>query len=157
ANADAVAGTVRALRFHGRRTVTIPAGRELFSDPVPLRVAALSTLLVSVYVPGPTGPITYHPFTAPGDFLAPGDPPVAGAGSRGSARCGSVAGGAGAGPSRPGVGWVGALGDTITATAATTGNANRRWPDFLPRRLNAVPGPTRSVGNAGLGGTRVLL
>ncbi|HZM74489.1 MAG TPA: SGNH/GDSL hydrolase family protein [Candidatus Limnocylindrales bacterium] len=49
-----------------------------------------------------------------------------------------------------------ALGDSITDTSATTGNANRRWPDDLARRLNARPGRTLSVGNAGLGGNRVL-
>jgi lysophospholipase L1-like esterase len=49
-----------------------------------------------------------------------------------------------------------ALGDSITDTAATTGNANHRWPDYLARRLNALPGETLSVVNAGLGGNRLL-
>jgi lysophospholipase L1-like esterase len=53
-------------------------------------------------------------------------------------------------------GTVVAFGDSITDTANTTGNANRRWPDFLARRLNAVRGPTLSVVNAGLGGNRLL-
>ena len=54
------------------------------------------------------------------------------------------------------VGSVVALGDSITDTARTTGNANRRWPDYLARRLNARPGRTLSVVNAGLGGNRLL-
>jgi hypothetical protein len=45
-----VAGTMRELTFRGRRAVTVPAGAQEFSDPVPLRVAALSTLLVSAHV-----------------------------------------------------------------------------------------------------------
>ncbi|WP_133909457.1 SGNH/GDSL hydrolase family protein [Actinophytocola oryzae] len=158
ANADAVPGTVRELRFHGGRSVTIPAGRELFSDPVPLRVAALSTLLVSVYVPGPTGPITNHPFTAQGNFLAPGDQATAVAGGAyGNTPCWMFADGVDVVPTRPIVGSVVALGDSITDTSATTGNANHRWPDYLARRLDAGHGPGLSVVNAGLGGNRVLL
>jgi lysophospholipase L1-like esterase len=156
--ANAVAGTVRELRFHGRGSVTVPAGRELFSDPVRLSVAALSTLLVSVYVPGPTGPLTNHPFTAQGNFLAGGDavtsPTDAG---YGGTPCWMMADGVDVVPNRPVIGSVVALGDSITDTSATTGNANHRWPDFLARRLNAVHGPTMSVVNAGLGGNRVLL
>jgi lysophospholipase L1-like esterase len=156
--ADAVAGTVRELRFRGHRGVTIPAGRELFSDPVPLRVTSLSTLLVSAYVPDPTGPLTNHPFTAQGNFLAAGDRAVDVAGSGyGGTPCWMVADGVDVAPARPVIGSVVALGDSITDTSATTGNANHRWPDYLARRLAAVPGPTMSVVNAGLGGNRVLL
>lgn len=155
--ADAVAGSVRELTFHGRRPVTIPAGEELFSDPVRLRVAALSTLLVSAHVPGPTGPVTNHPFTAQGNYLAAGDHATAATGAAyGDTPCWMLADGVDVRPDRHVVGSVVALGDSITDTSATTGNANRRWPDFLARRLNAVTGPTLSVVNAGLGGNRVL-
>jgi len=156
-DANAVPGSVRELRFHGRRGVTVPAGGELFSDPVSLRVAALSTLLVSVYVPGPTGPVTNHPFTAQGNFLATGDQSVdVGGADYGGTPCWMLADGVDVVPNRPVVGSVVALGDSITDTSATTGNANHRWPDFLARRLDAVHGPTMSVVNAGLGGNRVL-
>jgi lysophospholipase L1-like esterase len=157
AGADA-AGPVRELRFHGGRGVTVPPGRELFSDPVSLRVAALSTLLVSVYVPGPTGPVTNHPFTAQGNFLASGDQAAAASGAAyGNTPCWMLADGVDVVPNRPVLGAVVALGDSITDTSATTGNANHRWPDYLARRLDAVRGPTLSVVNAGLGGNRVLL
>lgn len=157
ADADA-AGPVRELRFHGRRGVTVPPGRELFSDPVSLRVAALSTLLVSVYVPGPTGPVTNHPFTAQGNFLAAGDQAAAVSGAAyGDTPCWMLADGVDVVPNRQVLGSVVALGDSITDTSATTGNANHRWPDYLARRLDAVRGPTLSVVNAGLGGNRVLL
>jgi lysophospholipase L1-like esterase len=156
-NADAVPGTVRELRFHGRRGVTIPAGRELFSDPVSLRVAALSTLLVSIYVPGQTGPVTNHPFTAQGNYLADGDQAAdVGGAAYGNTPCWMLTSGVDVVPTRRVVGSVVALGDSITDTSATTGNANHRWPDYLARRLNAVHGPTMSVVNAGLGGNRVL-
>jgi lysophospholipase L1-like esterase len=157
ANAAAVAGTVRELSFGGAPSITIAAGAEALSDPVPLRVAPLSTLLVSVYVPGPTGPVTNHPFTAQGNFLAGGDRTGQRAGDGfGNVPCWMLVDGVDVRAPRRVIGAVVALGDSITDTANTTGNANRRWPDDLARRLTAVRGPTLSVANAGLGGNRLL-
>lgn len=157
ADAAAVPGTVRALSFGGAPAITIAAGAEALSDPVPLRVSALSTLLVSVYVPGPTGPVTNHPFTAQGNFLAGGDRTRQSAGDGfGNIPCWMLVDGVDVRAPRRVTGSVVALGDSITDTANTTGNANRRWPDDLARRLMARPGPTLSVANAGLGGNRLL-
>jgi lysophospholipase L1-like esterase len=156
ASGDApVPGTLRGLTFHGRSGVEVPAGREVFSDPVPLSVQALSTLLVSVHLPGPTGPLTNHPFTAQGNYLAPGDRTRASSGFAGTP-CWMVASGVDVAPANRVVGTVVAFGDSITDTANTTGGANHRWPDFLARRLAAVPGRTLSVVNAGLGGNRLI-
>jgi lysophospholipase L1-like esterase len=152
-----VSGTLRELTFHGRRGVTVPAGAQEFSDPAPLRVAALSTLLVSAHVSGPTGPLTNHPFTAQGNYLADGDATLAAdAGRFGGTPCWMLADGVDVAPSKPVAGTVVAFGDSITDTANTTGNANHRWPDYLARRLAALPGRTLSVANAGLGGNRVI-
>ena len=157
AGATAVAGTVRELTFGGRTSVTLAAGADALSDPVTMHVAPLSTLLVSVYVPGPTGPVTNHPFTAQGNYLASGDRAIsAAADGYTDTPCWMLIDGVDVrAPSRV-TGSVVALGDSITDTANTTGNANRRWPDDLARRLNARPGPTLSVVNAGLGGNRLL-
>ena len=40
--------------------MTIPAGGEVLSDPIPLAVPEDGDLLVSVYTPVPSGPVTYH-------------------------------------------------------------------------------------------------
>jgi lysophospholipase L1-like esterase len=155
--ASAVPGTVRELAFGGQQAVTLAAGGDALSDPVRLRVAALSTLLVSVYVPGPTGPVTNHPFTAQGNYLGGGDlvSSASAAGYQDTPCWMFISGVDVRAPSRV-TGSVVALGDSITDTANTTGNANRRWPDDLARRLNALSGPTLSVVNAGLGGNRLL-
>ncbi|GAA4893438.1 GDSL-type esterase/lipase family protein [Streptomonospora salina] len=155
--AAAVPGTLRSLTFDGRRGATIPAGAELFSDPVALDVEALSKLLVSVYTPQATGPVTNHPFTAQGNFLVRGDATrdVAGGGFA-STPCWMLTSGVDVERGRKVTGTVVALGDSITDTAATTGNADQRWPDHLARRLDAVEGPTLSVANAGLGGNLLL-
>ena len=156
-NADVVAGTLRELTFGGRREVTLAAGGRALSDPVDLTVAPLSTLLVSVHVPGPTGPVTMHPFTAQGNFIAAGDAAAAPTGSGFTdLPCWLFVDGIEVRAPARFTGTVIALGDSITDTSATTGNANRRWPDALARRLNARPGRTLSVGNAGLGGNRLL-
>ncbi len=156
-NADAQGGTLRQLTFGGRAEITLAAGGHALSDAVRLTVAPLSTLLVSVYVPGPTGPVTMHPFTAQGNFIAAGD--AAGSPTGGGFTdlpCWLLVDGIEVRAPARVTGSVIALGDSITDTSATTGNANRRWPDDLARRLNARPGRTLSVGNAGLGGNRLL-
>jgi lysophospholipase L1-like esterase len=40
--------------------------------------------------------------------------------------------------------------------ALSTVNANRRYPDFLARRLQALPGRTLAVSNAGISGNDLL-
>jgi lysophospholipase L1-like esterase len=156
-NAEAVPGTVRELTFGGRSQVTMAAGGHALSDPVDLSVPALSTVLVSVYLPGPTGPVTNHPFTAQGNFLASGDTTLTAAGTGYTdTPCWMVVDGVDVNADPRVTGTVVALGDSITDTGNTTGNANRRWPDALARRLNAQRGSTLSVVNAGLGGNRLL-
>jgi lysophospholipase L1-like esterase len=155
--ATAVPGTVRPLMFGGQPSVTIAAGADALSDPVQLDVAPLSALLVSVYAPGPTGPVTNHPFTAQGNYLGSGDlTQQAGDAGYGDTPCWMLVDGVDVRAPDRVTGSVVALGDSITDTAVTTGNANRRWPDDLARRLNAVDGRTLSVVNAGLGGNRLL-
>jgi lysophospholipase L1-like esterase len=51
-----------------------------------------------------------------------------------------------------------AFGDSITDGAATTENANHRWPDYLATRLhNNPPTANLSVLNEGIGGNCVLI
>jgi lysophospholipase L1-like esterase len=158
ADARPLAGTMRALTFNGGSTeVTVAAGGRALSDPVRLSVDPLTSLLVSVYVPGQTGPVTNHPFTAQGNFLAAGDRALATTpDGYGNTPCWMLVDGVDVRAGERMTGSVVVLGDSITDTGNTTGNANRRWPDFLARRLNARRGPTLSVVNAGLGGNRLL-
>jgi hypothetical protein len=50
----AVAGSIQPLRFGGQSSITIAAGGEALSDPVPMTVKSLDTLSISVYLPGST-------------------------------------------------------------------------------------------------------
>jgi lysophospholipase L1-like esterase len=101
--------------------------------------------------------VTNHPFTAQTNYLADGDRALQpSADGYRTVPCWMLVDGVDTRASGRVGGSVIALGDSITDTAATTGDADRRWPDDLARRLSALRGPTLSVGNAGLGGNRLL-
>lgn len=53
-----VTGTDRPLTFAGASSVTVPAGGDVWSDPVALAVAGGKDLAISVYVPGRFTPAT---------------------------------------------------------------------------------------------------
>jgi lysophospholipase L1-like esterase len=155
---DAVPGTMRTLTFSGVPTITIPAGGEVLSDPVALAVPEDGNLLVSVYTPRPSGPVTYHQVANQTSYLSAGGdhtaadtgaaftekitfwPYVSSVDVQGRAR-----------------GTVVTLGDSITDGNNSTRDANHRWPDYLADRLIAQPGPTRlGVLNAGISSNRLL-
>jgi lysophospholipase L1-like esterase len=149
---------MRNLTFGGSARITVPAGGEVLSDPAFLRVPDDADLLVTTYVPTPSGPVTYHPaatqnsfFTRNGDFAAEESGAsyneqtsvwhyVSGVDVQGSMAPGSVA----------------TLGDSITDGVGSPTGANHRWPDYLADRLLASP---RKLGivNAGISGNRLLL
>jgi lysophospholipase L1-like esterase len=152
-----VPGSDRALTFSGRRSITVPVGAPVLSDPVNLRVPPLGDLAVSVYVPESTGPATWHPdglqntyISKPGNFTASADMPYArktGAwywltGVEVQAAAGTEA--------------IVALGDSIT-DGYNASNADRSWPSQLAARLEVrKKGPRLAVLNAGISGNRVL-
>ncbi|WP_369939989.1 SGNH/GDSL hydrolase family protein [Xanthomonas medicagonis] len=151
--AATVPGTERPLRFGGQRTATIPPGAPLLSDPVALDVPDLARLSVSLYLPQPTAPSTFHWEGLGSTWLAPGE-----------RTADATLGDASALPVRlfvsgiqvrrtDAAGAVVALGDSITDGAASTPGADQRWPDHLATRL----APQRvAVLNAGISGGRVL-
>jgi lysophospholipase L1-like esterase len=157
--AQAVTGTLRALTFAGARGVTIPPGAEALSDPVSMDVPALRDLLVSVFVPGASGPATNH-FDAqqdnflsmPGDFTQAASP----AAYTTVNSCSFFVDGVSVRTSGRVEGAVVALGDSITDGTFSTVNANHRWPNDLARRLNARHGQTLAVVDEGIAGNQVL-
>ncbi|WP_084470089.1 SGNH/GDSL hydrolase family protein [Jiangella gansuensis] len=150
--------TLRTVTFSGRSSVTVPAGAELVSDPVDLRVADDSDVIVSLYVPGPTGPATYHALAHATGWTATGDQTTA------------LSAGAYSGTTTSfwfldGLDVRGAVsgsavffGDSITDGNGSTRDADRRWPDYLADRMLEAPRPHRfGILNAGISGNRLLL
>jgi hypothetical protein len=79
-----LAETDTPVTFGGRRSVTIPVGQEIFSDPVFLRWVEVSNdengtvdpvidghnLAVSIFIQGKSGPMTYHSTALAESFLS---------------------------------------------------------------------------------------
>jgi lysophospholipase L1-like esterase len=157
--ADLLPGTTQALRFQGRRSVTIPAGGEVLSDARRFTFDAFADLAVSLHVAGSSGRATEHPTAIQVSYASP-----AGSGDH----TGDDAGTAftstiitwplltdvevrTAGRVRA----VVALGDSITDGLMTPLGQNRRYPDVLAHRL-AAAGLRLAVQNEGISGNRVI-
>ena len=131
--------TDHALTFSGSASVTIPVGAIAISDPVEMRVPALSDIGVSFYLPAATftsvtgqnatfdktGFLAYGSDFSAAATLPPGSPalPVSfflvGLDVQGDQALGAVV----------------ALGASITGGVGSTLDANNRWTDVLARRL----------------------
>jgi lysophospholipase L1-like esterase len=154
-----IPGSNHPVTFDGQRSVTIPAGAEARSDPVPLRVQAEQDLAVSLFLPGPTGPATWHWDARQTNYIS-----TAGDHTRDTGAAAFAT---------PVTSWffldgldirasaaraaVVALGESTTDGANSTIDANHRWTDFLARRLLRLPpGRQESVLNQGISGNRIL-
>ncbi len=146
-------GTDVELTFSNRPTITIPLGGAISSDSVPVNVAGLADIVVSIYVQDATTAITGHPGARCTSYLARGN-------QVSSVRLVDAV------PvqhwyylydvdvvTEPKARSVVVIGDSITDGRGSTTDANCRWPDFLARRLQ---GHSVAVVNQGIGGNRVL-
>jgi len=154
--ATLVAGSNRQLTFGGRTSIQIAAGAPMLSDPVDLAVPAQSDLAVSLYLPGSVTATTVHDAAYQTSYISP-------TGNYASTADLPIASGLYSWPwlteidvSTPGAALV-AVGDSQTDGALTAGNANKRWTDFLARRL-LLEAPWLAVGvvNRGISGNRLL-
>jgi outer membrane protein assembly factor BamB/lysophospholipase L1-like esterase len=149
-------GTVRPLGFGNQPSVSVPAGSTVTSDPVALALPASSDLAITLYLPGMTLPGTSHPQAATGYVSDTGDftQDLSGVPFATSVRqwffldAVEVL-------ARSEAGAVVAFGDSIIDGTGTTYDANRRWPDFLARRL-AAANKSFGVLNQGINGNKVL-
>ena len=152
-----VAGSDRAVTFHGQRSVTIPAGGLVVSDPVELELADLETVAISLYVPGEVALQTEHGVamattyvSRAGDFTASADfEPAAKVNATYLATDLEVV--------RPGGRALVVLGDSITDGVGSTADADHRWTNDLARRLSAATDlPRTAVVDEGIAGNRLL-
>lgn len=155
--AAVIAATSRKVTFGGDELVAVPAGGASISDPVVFPVFPFEHLAVTFHVvDGPT-PLDVHPEANQQSYLSP---PLSGtfsddaAGAAFTEKTGAVFA-----VDRLDVlaeqvgGTVVAFGDSITDGAASTRDADRRYPDWLQRRLDdEMPHRHIAVLNAGIGG-----
>lgn len=158
----AATGTMRRLTFGGATSVTVPPGQQILSDAVRLQVPQGADMLVTVYAPTESGPVTYHPYARQISYLADGDRTEDATGTPYTQQTAvwryltalDVL-------SHDAVGTVVAFGDSITDGSTSTQSANRRWPDAFSERLRAAVAagqdvPRYSVVNEGISGNQIL-
>ncbi|OIK26278.1 G-D-S-L family lipolytic protein [Streptomyces malaysiense] len=152
-------GGNHALAFGGARRVTIPAGSVAWSDPLPGRVPAGADLAVSLRTPDAGGPATGHELALQTSYTGLGGDLTAEDGGAHWARTTSAwwyVDAVAVRPDRPATGAVAALGDSLTDGWQSTADRNRRWPDYLARRLHAAHGAVQGVADEGISGDQLL-
>ncbi|MGW2384796.1 SGNH/GDSL hydrolase family protein [Streptomyces sp. NPDC001658] len=150
-------GSNRPLTFDGARSVTVPAGRTVLSDPLPGRLPAATDLVISFDTPEATGPVSGHWMAMQTSYLGE----VGHTAEEGAAAWTRTTGSwfyldAVSVRAEPGTGAVVALGDSITDGWQSTTDTNRRWPDYLARRLKRADTDIKGVANAGISSNKVL-
>lgn len=151
-----VPGSDQPLLFGGQPSIVIPPGAVAVSDPVNLKLPALSDLTITFVLPAqPMHTITFHPLALETSYRAPGDQLAST--SLDSAtpvpqwvflKNVEVSGPGGA---------IVTFGDSITDGMRSTLDTNRRWPDVLAQRLQADKKLNNlGVINEGISGNRVL-
>ena len=155
--AAVIQASLRELRFGGASSVTIPARAPAISDPLDLVVPAQADLAISLYLASSAQGTTVHHCALQSSYVSPGGdhtstvsmpvsrtlsswPFLSAVDVNAAAPC------------------LVALGDSITDGQGSTMNANRRWPDYLARRLQASPGAAGRIGvvNRGISGNSLL-
>ncbi|WP_448097619.1 SGNH/GDSL hydrolase family protein [Luteibacter yeojuensis] len=147
-------GTLKSVTFGGRRSVTVPAGAPVLSDPIALPVAPGTELIVSTYA---TGSFKLDPLGGGAVVVAAGDQTTKSELAGGTPMVGrpAVTGVAVLSPSSRRV--IATLGDSITDGNRPAPTETRSWPEALASRLAARRGGgDYAVVNAGIGGNRVL-
>ncbi|GAA2313992.1 SGNH/GDSL hydrolase family protein [Streptomyces violaceusniger] len=150
-------GSNRRLTFGGGHTVTIPAGEVAFSDALPGSLPAATNLVVSLHTPDAAGPATGHGMAMQTSYTSQGDH----TGEESAAHWTDTTGSwfyldAATVRTSAATGAVAALGDSITDGWQSTTDLNRRWPDYLARRLRQAATDVRGVANEGISGNKVL-
>jgi lysophospholipase L1-like esterase len=139
--------TDKAVTFNGAANVTIPAGAEYLSDPVPVRIAAFTTLAVSIHSEGLPQRQTGHPGSRATSYFAPGNqlPDIELRDARTVDRWYYLDGIDVAPSTEPAA--VAVVGDSIVDGHGVVSNTNTRWTDYLAERLKGHV----AVLNVGIG------
>ena len=150
----------RDVLFEGHATVTLEPGQEITSDPVVFRIEALTNLAITFFlmqgesITGHVGAQQTSYVTGVGDYTAV---PTEAAFFVYPLMTTSwwLITGIDVLPTSP-LNAIVAFGSSTTDGFGSTLNANRRWPDYLARRLMEAGGTrVMAVLNAGIGGNQL--
>ena len=152
-----VFGEERSVTFGGQMILQLNPGKEVISDPIILRVEAFNDLAITFFL-SQGDSLTGHWMAQQTSYIS--GPGVVNAKSPEEALFGYplmttswwLITGVDVLPSSP-INALVAFGSSTTDGAGSTLNANRRWPDYLARKLrDAGSARFMSVINAGLSG-----
>jgi lysophospholipase L1-like esterase len=151
-------GTDHTVTFGGAASIRLAPGAEIYSDPVPLAVAPLSDLAISIFFPNQVMRAeTYHQLGLQTNYQVNGD--QSGASTLNDAvkiNSWYFLDGVDV-PAVEGSRAIVTVGDSITDGALSTPDTNQRWPDLLAARLKQEHGLENvAVLNQGISGNRVL-
>jgi lysophospholipase L1-like esterase len=151
---DAAPGSLKTITFGTMKSITLPEGAPALSDPIALRVNALTDLVVSVQVDSAEAIICPAQMPVSNQILVE-DSNATLEEHIGNAKCVFL--------TRPFVSEVHALGaprkvivtlgDSITDGTIDPGTGDRGWPGALARRLKDAQ---VSVVNSGISGNRLV-
>lgn len=151
-------GSLRTLTFSGHRSIVVPPGAPVLSDPVKMRVPPGSDVSLSIFLPQIRHlPLTMHALglrtaviSPPGDYTGKLRMPEA-AHTDSSVFVTQLLV-----PRKPGQAVIVAFGDSITDGDRSTVNALRNWPDDFERRLVAAGlGQKLAMVNEGISGNQL--
>ena len=163
-----VAGTNQPITFNGKNGVEIAPGEDAWSDAVTLPFVPAQDpglllgrrLAVSFYIPGESGPMTWHAKALTTSYLTKPNTPAQSAQEDEAAFPFSTTSvfflAAVDMMADPDTRLVVAFGDSLTDGMGASLNGQDRWPDVLSRRLHARFGNKIAVVNAGIAGNQIL-
>jgi lysophospholipase L1-like esterase len=151
-------GTIQAVTFGGRNSVTIPLGAPVLSDPVAFPVASGAEISISLYFPKRVPAPTLHALALKRAVVSqPGDHTRAEKLEAGAVSESLILLSAVLVPAQPSQRLVVAFGDSVTDGDRSAIDADRNWPSDLVRRLGKTPEYSNvAVVNAGIAGNRLL-
>jgi lysophospholipase L1-like esterase len=156
--ASVAAASIRRVTFSGEKSVTIPAGAPVLSDPVAFPVAYGSEISISLYFPNRVATPTVHQLALKRAVVSLRGDHTQEEKIQGGAEIGrwlSIS--AVLVPSQLNQRVVVAFGDSIVDGDGSTPDADANWPNDLIRRLGKSPdGSKMAVVNAGIAGNRLL-
>ena len=152
------AGSARAITFGGQRSVTIPAGAPVLSDPVAFPVTANAEISISLYFPNKVATPTVHALALKRAVISQrGDETGAEKIESGATSDSSVMVSAVLVPAQAQQRLVVAFGDSITDGDGSMPEMDHTWPSDLNRRFEKTgEGSKVAVVNEGIAGNRLL-
>ncbi|MDR5810188.1 SGNH/GDSL hydrolase family protein [Caballeronia sp. LZ019] len=149
--------TSRPVLFAGNKSVTVPPGGQVASDPVAFDVVANQPLAISMYMGKDQKLVAWHRIASQVNYvLTPGDRTEDAAATAFRTRFTQYAWLTNVSVQSPSARAVVAIGDSITDGMRSTLNANRRWPDAFARQIAQKGDGQVAVVNAGISGNRLL-